>query len=171
MKLSNVCRGIELVLERGIWLEVVTLVVPGFNDGKEELRAIARFLAGCSHDIPWHVTAFHPDYKMTDVAQTPPGTLKRARRIALDTGLHYVYVGNVHDPEGDSTYCPGCGERVIERDWYVLGEWNLDRDGRCSQCGTRIAGVFEDRPGGWGAKRLPVNMEKARSDDRALEGR
>jgi pyruvate formate lyase activating enzyme len=98
---------------------------------------------------------------MTDIAPTPPGTLKRARRIALDTGLHYVYIGNVHDTEGDSTYCPGCGKRVIERDWYQLGEWQLTADGRCTHCGAPIAGVFDDRPGDWGPRRLPVSMHEA----------
>ena len=99
----------------------------------------------------------------TPTSATPPATLRRAREIALQVGLHYVYVGNVHDAEADSTWCPGCGKRVIERDWYVLGEWNLTDGGHCAHCGHAIAGVFEARPGSWGAQRLPVNMKKARS--------
>ena len=87
-------------------------------------------------------------------------TLRRARQIALDTGLHYVYVGNVHDKAGDSTYCPGCGRQVIERDWYQLGDWQLDAEGRCAHCGQQIAGVFEERPGDWGARRMPVSMHE-----------
>jgi pyruvate formate lyase activating enzyme len=97
---------------------------------------------------------------MTDVPPTPLATLQRARRIALKAGLNYVYVGNVHDPEADSTYCPGCGKRVIERDWYELGEWQLRDGGHCVHCGHQIAGVFEDQPGQWGSRRLPVAMHE-----------
>ena len=97
---------------------------------------------------------------MTDVPPTPVATLQRARRIAMDAGLHYVYVGNVHDSAGDSTYCPACKRRVIERDWYQLGEWNLTAGGDCGHCGHKIAGVFEDHPGDWGPRRLPVSMHE-----------
>jgi pyruvate formate lyase activating enzyme len=106
--------------------------------------------------VPWHFTAFHPDFKMLDKPHTPPATLARAREIARSKGLHYVYTGNVHDTEGGSTWCPGCGELLIERDWYELGEWNL-QDGRCRSCGFEIAGRFEER-GDWGARRLPVRL-------------
>jgi pyruvate formate lyase activating enzyme len=94
---------------------------------------------------------------MLDKPHTPPGTLTRARAIALERGLHYVYTGNVHDRQGGSTWCPGCGERVIERDWYVLGEWRL-KDNHCAKCGHEIAGHFAGRPGTWGHRRLPVRL-------------
>jgi pyruvate formate lyase activating enzyme len=105
--------------------------------------------------VPWHFTAFHPDFKMLDKPHTPPATLTRARRIALSKGLHYVYTGNVHDTDGGSTWCPGCSKRLIERDWYVLGEWNLNAN-RCAFCDCEIAGRFEKDPGKWGARRMPV---------------
>ncbi len=108
-------------------------------------------------DVPWHFTAFHPDFKMLEKPHTPPATLTRAREIARSKGLHYVYTGNVHDREGGSTWCPGCGELLIERDWYEVGEWNLE-DGRCRSCGRNIAGRFEDERGDWGARRLPVRL-------------
>jgi pyruvate formate lyase activating enzyme len=107
--------------------------------------------------VPLHFTAFHPDYKLTDVAPTPSATLTRARDIARRQGLRYVYTGNVHDREGGTTFCPGCRAPVIERDWYRLISWNL-RAGRCISCGHAIAGVFEDRPGTWGARRQPVRI-------------
>jgi len=108
--------------------------------------------------VPLHFTAFHPDWKMTDIASTPPGTLLKARRIALKNGIRYVYVGNVHNKQADSTYCHNCGHMLIGRDWYELSEWNLNQDGCCSRCGTPCSGVFEQLPGNWGAKRMAVNM-------------
>jgi pyruvate formate lyase activating enzyme len=151
--------------ETDCWLEVTTLLIPGHNDSDEELHRLSDwYLEHLGPEVPLHFSAFHPDYKMTDVPPTPPETLKRARRIAMEKGLHYVYVGNVHDPEGDSTYCPGCGKRVIERDWYTLGEWSITADGNCAHCGHAIAGVFEAQPGDWGARRLPVDMHEALPD-------
>ncbi|MCB1774186.1 MAG: AmmeMemoRadiSam system radical SAM enzyme [Gammaproteobacteria bacterium] len=145
--------------ETDCWLEVTTLLIPGHNDSDAEIeRLSAWFIDNLGADVPLHFSAFHPDFKMTDVAATPPATLRRAREIALKAGLHYVYVGNVHDADADSTWCPGCGQRVIERDWYVLGDWRLDAQGCCSHCGHRVAGVFEASPGNWGARRLPVQM-------------
>jgi pyruvate formate lyase activating enzyme len=123
-------------------------------------------------DVPWHFTAFHPDFKMLDKPHTPPATLTRAREIACSKGLHYVYTGNVHDREGGSTWCPGCGELLIERDWYQLGEWNLEQNsqtglsaslGRCRSCGYKIAGVFEEVRGDWGARRVPVRLAATQS--------
>ncbi len=105
-----------------------------------------------------HFTAFHPDWKMMDCPATPPATLSRAREIAVKNGVRYAYVGNVHDPEGDSTYCHHCGTRLIGRDWYRLTEWSLTADGRCSRCGTACAGVFEARPGAWGPRYQRVPM-------------
>ena len=109
-------------------------------------------------DVPLHFTAFHPDWKMLDRPPTPPATLSRARRIALGNGLHHVYTGNVHDPDGDSTWCSGCGTLLIGRDWYRLEDWRLGPDGRCRACGQACPGVFEPRPGAWGRRRLPVQL-------------
>ena len=109
-------------------------------------------------DMPMHFSAFHPDFKMMDYPATSPSTLTMARDIAIKAGVHYAYVGNVHNREADSTWCHNCGNLLIERDWYELGEWNIDGNGNCSKCGTKVAGVFEDKPGNWGAKRLPIRM-------------
>ena len=109
-------------------------------------------------DVPMHFSAFHPDYKMRDVPATPAATLSKAREIAMRNGLRYAFTGNVHDKAGGSSYCHHCSERVIGRDWYTLSQWQLDEQGRCKQCGTRLAGVFEAMPGQWGARRMPVNV-------------
>jgi pyruvate formate lyase activating enzyme len=144
--------------ETKVWFEVTTLLIPGENDSDAELhRAAEWFAENLGPDVPWHFSAFHPDFKMLDKPCTPPATLTRARRVALSKGLRYVYTGNVHDTEGGSTWCPGCGQRLIERDWFELGEWKLDGN-RCASCGWEIAGRFEKRPGNWGARRLPVRM-------------
>ncbi|MCA9098379.1 MAG: hypothetical protein KDA36_08335, partial [Planctomycetaceae bacterium] len=105
-------------------------------------------------------SAFHPDYRLLDIPATPPETLKRARQIAIKNGIRYCYTGNIHDADGQSTYCHQCGLMLIERDWYRLGDWNLDPTGRCKQCGTVCAGRFEASPGSWGAKRLPIRISE-----------
>ena len=144
--------------ETNVWFEVTTLLIPGENDSDDELhRASEWFIENLGSDVPWHFTAFHPDFKMLDKPHTPSATLTCAREIARSKGLHYVYTGNVHDRDGGSTWCPGCGELLIERDWYELGEWNLE-DGRCRSCGYKIAGVFEEQCGDWGARRVPVRL-------------
>jgi len=144
--------------ETNVWFEVTTLLIPGENDSDAELhRAAEWFMENLGPDVPWHFTAFHPDFKMLDKPHTPPATLTRAREIARSKGLHYVYTGNVHDRDGGSTWCPGCGELLIERDWYELGEWNLG-NGRCRSCDYEIAGRFEKQRGAWGARRLPVRL-------------
>jgi len=148
--------------ETEVWFELTTLLIPGENDSPQELERMTRWIADeLGPDVPLHFTAFHPDYKMVDKPSTPPTTLTAAREIAQGNGLRYVYTGNVHDKHGGSTYCPGCGERVIGRDWYELSEWRLDDSGHCTQCGTRIAGVFDGPPGRWGARRLPVFLRQA----------
>jgi pyruvate formate lyase activating enzyme len=148
--------------ETRVWFEITTLLIPGENDSDAEIDEMTRWIAGkLGTDVPVHFTAFHPDWKMLDKPPTPPATLTRARHIALGNGLQYVYTGNVHDSEGGSTYCPGCGTRVIERDWYELGAWRLTDAGRCRQCGTQIPGVFAGRPGGWGARRLRVMLPRS----------
>jgi pyruvate formate lyase activating enzyme len=113
-------------------------------------------------DVPLHFTAFHPDWKMLDKPRTPPATLTRARDRALANGLRFVYTGNVHDPQGGSTWCPGCGACLIERDWYQLGTWQLTDSGTCRKCGTQIPGVFAGAPGNWGARRVAVRLGGAR---------
>ncbi len=150
---------IYLGRETEVWFEITTLLIPGQNDSDDELAAECAWIAAeLGPDVPLHFTAFHPDWKMRDVPPTPPATLTRARRIALEHGLRYVYTGNVHDEAGGSTFCPACGEKVIGRDWYELTAWRLDAKGRCEQCGGTIAGVFEERPGRWGSRRRPVRL-------------
>ena len=130
--------------ETGVWLEITNLLIPGVNDSDTELDAMTRWVAGrLGPEVPVHFTAFHPDFKMRDRPPTPPATLARARRIALENGVRYAYTGNVRDPAGQSTRCHACGEVVIERDWCRLGAWRLTGDGRCLSCGTRMPEVFD----------------------------
>jgi pyruvate formate lyase activating enzyme len=145
--------------ETDVWFEITTLLIPGLNDSDEEIDALTRWVVErLGNDVPLHFTAFHPDYKLRDRPPTPPATLTRARRIALANGVRHAYTGNVHDMDGGSTFCPGCGSRVIERDWYELGEYRLSDDGRCEACGTRLPGVFAGPPGRWGRRRVPVRL-------------
>lgn len=146
--------------ETGVWFEITTLLIPGENDSDAELDQMTKWVAEkLGPDVPMHFTAFHPDYKMLDTAPTPAGTLARARKIAMANGVRYAYTGNVHDEAGSSTYCHGCGAKVIGRDWYVLTEWNLTPEGTCKECGTACAGRFDaSSPGVWGARRLPVRL-------------
>jgi pyruvate formate lyase activating enzyme len=142
-----------------VWFEITTLLIPGENDSDQELEALTQWVAErLGPDVPIHFTAFHPDWKMLDRPPTPAATLTRARRIAIKNGLRYAYTGNVHDEDGGSTYCHRCGNRLIGRDWYELTEWNLTTDAACRFCGAPCAGVFDARPGSWGARRLPVRM-------------
>ncbi len=145
--LQNVLDTIRLLVKMEFWVEVVTLVVPGFNDSDDELRRIADFLAGVSVDIPWHVTAFHPDYKMTDRGRTPADTLARAHAFGKSAGLRFVYVGNVAGRlDGtENTWCPDCGELLIRRSGFCV-EDNLMHDGCCHKCNRRIPGVWEASP-------------------------
>ncbi len=145
-----------LVQETDVWTEVTTLLIPGENDGDDELEQLSAFV----HDelaphVPLHFSAYHPDYRMKTRA-TPKSTLQRARRIARSAGLKFVYTGNVHDPDGDTTFCPSCDAVLIKRDWYELRTWTM-RGNRCA-CGAVIPGVFEDSPGTWGRRRLPVQI-------------
>ncbi|MCB1325948.1 MAG: AmmeMemoRadiSam system radical SAM enzyme [Spirochaetales bacterium] len=145
--------------ETKVWFEITTLLIPGANDSDEELQALTAWvMKNLGPDVPLHFTAFHPDYKLTDRPGTPVDTLARARDIARRAGLHFCYTGNVHDFSGQSTYCPGCGDLVIGRDWYELSDYGLDASGFCRSCGTRIAGVFEGPPGRWGSRRKPVRL-------------
>ena len=144
--------------ETDIWFEVTNLVIPGYNDAEDGIRQMADWIfRELGPDVPLHFSAFHPNYKMREVPPTPRATLRRARAIAKDAGIHHVYTGNVHDREGDTTYCAGCGTALITRDWYEVIAWNLD-DGACPKCGVRCAGVLEPAPGTWGARSLSVKM-------------
>jgi pyruvate formate lyase activating enzyme len=152
---------VYLKKETDVWFEITTLLIPGQNDSDEELEAETTWIVeNLGPDVPVHFTAFHPDWKMLDTPPTPPATLSRARAIAVKNGIRYAYTGNVYDAAGGSTYCHGCGALLIGRDWYELGAWNLT-DGRCASCGEPCAGVFEERPGTWGARRLPVRLAGA----------
>lgn len=143
------------------WLEVTTLLIPEKNDSDDEIKQLSQWIYDeLGVDVPLHFSAFHPDWKMMDTPPTPHSTLTRAREIALQTGLHYVYVGNVHDPNADSTYCHQCHKKLIGRDWYILSDWNLTGDGKCRFCGAQCAGVFSGKPGTWGAQRLPVRISQ-----------
>jgi len=146
--LENTLNGIRMVHEMGFWLEVVTLVIPGFNDSAEELWDAARFLAGLSPDIPWHVTAFHKDYKMTDPDNTTARHLLRAAEIGQEAGLRYVYAGNLPGQVGDyeHTFCHNCHAKLIERYGYIITDYRITAQGTCPECGTRIPGVWSEQP-------------------------
>lgn len=145
--------------ETDVWFEITNLLIPGENDSNEELDRMTRWIVEeLGPDVPVHFTAFHPDYKMLDKPRTPPSTLSRARRIAVDNGIRYAYTGNVHDEAGGSTFCHACGERLIGRDWFVLTEWNLTPEGDCANCGAPCSGRFRSAPGDWGARRVPVRL-------------
>ena len=145
--------------ETSVWFEITTLLIPGKNDSDAELREECRWIMReLGPDVPLHFTAFHPDFKMTDIEATPAPTLSRARRIGIEEGLHYVYTGNVHDPEGGTTFCPKCREALIVRDWYRIEDYRITPQGACPRCDTRIAGRFGafDRKRQFGRKRIPV---------------
>jgi pyruvate formate lyase activating enzyme len=145
--------------ETPVWLEVTTLLIPGENDSAEELEAASRWFADhLGPDVPWHFTAFHPDYRMLDKGWTPPAALARAREIARAHGLRFVYTGNVRDPRGQATLCPGCGAVAIGRDGYEITRWELDAKGRCRSCETPLPGVFDAEPGTWGSRRAPLRL-------------
>jgi len=146
--------------ETNVWLEITTLLIPGKNDSDQELNELSRWIVQTlGPDVPLHFSAFHPDWKMLDIPATPFETLTRARTIAMSNGLRYVYTGNVHDKQGESTYCHQCKKRLIGRDWYVLSEWNLDEKACCKYCGAACAGHFDVLPGQWGARRQPISMK------------
>jgi pyruvate formate lyase activating enzyme len=148
--------------ETKVWLEVTNLIIPGANDSPDDIARLCDwFVRELGPDVPLHFTAFHPDYRMLDTPPTPAATLKRAREQALAAGIRYVYTGNVDDTEGQSTICPGCGVRVIERDWYRLKRWRLDASGRCVRCGHPVPGRFEGAPGRWQGRIMPVRIVAA----------
>lgn len=141
-RLQPVLDNVKRMHEHGVWVEVTTLVIPGLNDSPEELRDIARFVKSVSPAIPWHVTAFYPTYKMLDRQPTPVTTLRKAREIGLEEGLHYVYEGNVPGEGGENTVCPGCGAELILRYGFTIQQNNLDGE-RCRTCGQQLDGVWK----------------------------
>ncbi|QJR10372.1 hypothetical protein DSM104443_01430 [Usitatibacter rugosus] len=147
--------------ETEVWFEITTLLIPGRNDSPEEIRAMSKWIAReIGFDVPLHFTAFHPDFKMTDLPPTPAATLERSRRIAMEEGLQFVYTGNVHDREGGTTFCPNCSAKLIERDWHRIEGYRLTPDGHCPDCGTAIAGHFEafERATQFGRRRIPLTI-------------
>lgn len=154
-RLSNVLESIQRAKELGFWVEVVTLVVPGLNDDPGELRAMAQFLKGVDPDIPWHVTAFHPDYQMLDSESTPLSKLFQAWEIGKESGLRFVYPGNLGlaSDDRENTYCPHCSELLVRRRGFSILE-NRMKGGACPRCGRQIPGRWEDEPprrsSGWG---------------------
>lgn len=147
--------------ETDTWLELTTLLIPGENDSDQELDDMTGWVVEhLGPDVPMHFTAFHPDWKMRDVAPTPAETLRRARRIARANGVRFAYTGNVHDSEGGSTWCPRCDALLIERDWYRLGRWELDPKGSCRHCGFEVPGRFGAAPGQFGPGRIPVRIAR-----------
>lgn len=148
-----------LAHETDVWFEITTLLIPGENDSEHELNSMTQWVVeALGPHIPLHFTAFHPDWKMRDRPATPGSTLTLARKIAIENGIRYCYTGNVHDSEGGSTYCISCKQLLIERDWYVLGTWNLAEGGVCNSCGEKCAGVFDSLPGTWAGDRQPVKL-------------
>ena len=145
--LSHVLDTIRMAHEMKLWVEVVTLVIPGFNDSNEELWDAARYIASVSPDIPWHVTAFHPDYKM-EASATPSDTLLRAAEIGQEAGLHFVYAGNLPGRVGtyEDTFCPNCSKRLIQRRGYTILEYRITAEGKCPDCGAVVPGVWTDQP-------------------------
>ncbi len=152
-----------LTHETDVWVEITTLLIPGKNDSSEEITAECQWIKKhLGPDVPLHFTAFHPDYKMRDIHATPPATLTRARDIALNEGLHYVYTGNVHDERGGSTYCPSCQTPLILRDWYRIDEYRMTAEGKCPDCGTAIAGRYAEKFGkAFGPRRIPIAIGRA----------
>jgi pyruvate formate lyase activating enzyme len=136
-RLTPVLDTLKRMKALGIWVEVTTLVIPGLNDDEGELRDIARFIHGLGEDVPWHVSAFHPTYKLTDRSRTPVGSLRRAWEIGKEEGLLFVYMGNVPGDEGENTYCPGCGTCVIRRFGFQVLSLELE-DGKCHRCSREV---------------------------------
>jgi pyruvate formate lyase activating enzyme len=145
--------------ETDVWVELTTLLIPGWNDSERELDEMTAWVVEhLGPEVPMHFTAFHPDWKLRDVPPTPGSTLSRARAIAQGNGVQFAYTGNVHDPAGGSTYCPACGHLLIGRDWYHLSDWALTPEGGCPECGAILPGRFEAGPGDWGPRRMPVRL-------------
>jgi len=147
--------------ETDVWLEVTTLLIPGHNDSEQEIAQLCEWFAdNLGPDTPLHFTAFHPDFKLLDAPRTPEATLQRARQRALASGLAHVYTGNTHDPVGQSSYCAGCNRRVIERDGYTIGKFELDASGACRFCAHRMPGHFDATAGQFGPRRIRLPLHE-----------
>jgi pyruvate formate lyase activating enzyme len=157
-RLAPVLDTLEAIADAGrTWLEITTLLIPELNDSDAELEALTRWIVDhLGPAVPLHFSAFHPDHRMRDRPPTPASTLARARSIGRANGLRYVYTGNIHDPEGQTTLCHACGGLLIGRDGYAITGWGLDAEGACAGCGEPCPGVFEGEPGRWGPRRQPV---------------
>jgi pyruvate formate lyase activating enzyme len=141
-RIEHVQETLRAMKSAGVFVEVTTLVVPGLNDGPDELKALAAFLVNdLGPETPWHVSRFHPTYRLTDRPPTPVQTLQAAREIGLAAGLRYVYTGNIPGDRGENTFCPGCGETLLERRGFQVRRMRMQA-GRCGKCGTAIAGVW-----------------------------
>lgn len=149
--------------ETETWFEITTLLIPGENDSEKEIEEETQWIMeNLGPDVPLHFTAYHPDYKFTSSPPTPIEALTRSRNIAIKNGIRYCYTGNVHDPEGSSTYCHACKKILIGRNWYELSEWNLTPSGSCKFCGAHCAGIFEAEPGRWGSTPFPIRLSNVR---------
>lgn len=148
---------VYLKQETQVWVELTTLLIPGQNDSDHEIGKMSEWIArALGTDVPLHFTAFHPDYRMTDLPPTPPETLNRARRIARSAGLQHVYTGNVHDTEGGTTFCGSCNAALIVRDWYAVQAYHVTERGFCEYCGAKLAGHFGKFDAPFGRRRIPV---------------
>jgi pyruvate formate lyase activating enzyme len=145
--------------ETSCWLEITTLLIPGLNDSNAEIHQLAEWVSGeLGVHVPVHFTAFHPDNRLRDLPRTPTSTLSRARKIGLESGLRYVYTGNVVDRVGSTTFCPTCSREIICRDGYDVTTYALSHDGDCSQCGQAIDGLWDTGPGHFGNRRVPIGL-------------
>jgi len=162
-ELAPVLETLEwLARETNVWLEVTTLLIPGKNDSDAEIeQLVAWFAEHLGPEVPLHFSAFHPDFKLLDRPQTPKSTLTRARELAKAAGLHHVYTGNVRDTSGQTTYCAGCKNPLIERETYRVTRFALDPEGVCSTCGTKLPGQFEAKAGNFGTRRIPIHLSQA----------
>jgi pyruvate formate lyase activating enzyme len=141
-KLDPVLENLRLMREMGIWVEITTLVIPTLNDSDKEFEEIAQFILSLGPEVPWHISAFYPTYKMLDLPRTPASLLHRAREIGIKTGLRYVYCGNIPGEEGEDTLCPGCGRTVIERVGFRVTRKDII-EGECRHCHAKIEGVWD----------------------------
>ena len=151
---------VYLCHETRVWVEITTLLIPGHNDSDEEVTAMCRWIMQeLGPDVPLHYSAFHPDHKMPNTPATPPATLVHARQIAMEQGLNFVYTGNVHNVDGDTTCCPRCHTPLIVRDWYQINQYQLTAQGSCPQCGRDIAGRFGATSANFGRQRIPIRLK------------
>jgi pyruvate formate lyase activating enzyme len=147
--------------ETKVWLEITTLLIPGYNDSPQEIDQLSQWIReNLGEDVPLHFSAFHPAWKMTDTPPTPIATLLLAREIAKKNNLRYVYIGNVHDADGSTTFCHGCGKALIIRDWHRIASYHLDKNGCCPYCKTLCSGIFQQQCGTWNAKCLPIRLSR-----------